>query len=215
MTADQTIASYPPTTPICWNGKNCTRCTIEPCRHSTKIQEAIRLIQVGARGRLVGELTQIPKKLIKRLYLQLHERPSRQGRTPYTDAWFAETEQRMLHASVVWRIYTRIALRTERSQARQLLDVFDIYHLSVPRPLLDITRIETVIRLTIAGVWHKQQCDICRKLFLAPSEEDRATTCPGCKLYHRHRCRYCGSALRANPVGRPHSACDQCTGTGS
>jgi len=85
MTAGQTVASYPPTTPTCWSGENCINCTIEPCHHSTKIQEAIRLIQIGARGRLVGELTELPKKLIKRLYLQLHERPSRQGRTPYTD----------------------------------------------------------------------------------------------------------------------------------
>lgn len=213
MMAAQTVASYPPTTPTCWSGKNCINCTVELCRLSTKIQEAARLIQIGARARLVGELTQLPKKLIKRLYVQLHKRPSPQGRTPYTDAWFAETEQRMLHASIVWRIHARLAIRTEHSQARQLLDMFYVYHFTVPQPLLDTTRIVTVIRLAVAGVWHKRQCDICRKLFLAPSEEERATTCPGCKLYHRHRCRHCGSALRANPVGRPHSACNQCSGT--
>lgn len=213
MTENKITSPYPPTTPTCWNGKNCITCTIEPCYHSTKIQEAIRLIQIGARGRLVGELTELPKKLIKRLYRQLHEHASPQGRTPYTDAWFAETEQRMLHASIVWRIHIRITARTQRTLARQLLDVFDIYHFTVPHPLLDITRIVTVIRLAVAGVWHKRQCDLCTKLFLAPSEEESTTTCPGCKLYHRHRCRHCGTALRANPVGRPHSACGQCNGT--
>ena len=203
-------SSHPPTMPRCWGSAHCLSCPITYCHGARHTQEAIRLIQTGARGNLVHSSTGLSKKFIKKLFLLVNGQSSTQGRTAYTDAWFAESEQRMLHANIVWRLYTRTKRLTSLSPARQIVDLVEAYYYIVPWPMLDFTRIESVIRLMNDGIWRKRSCEVCGKHFVAPKEEVSMTTCPGCKLYFRHRCRDCGSALRANPVGRPHSSCDQC-----
>lgn len=200
---------YPPTVPECRTRQDCYICPIEQCSQAVRTHEAVRLIQAGARTALVCQLTDLPKKYVKRLYLQLIGRPSPSGMMPFTDAWFRESEQRMLHATTVWRIH-RVVVSLGRNQARTLLDVYDLYLFHFKKPLLDLTRIVAVLKLVTMSVWEVKQCEHCQKLYLTPADENLGNSCPGCRIYHRFRCSQCGDALTIYTLGRPRQCCESC-----
>ena len=203
---------YPPTVPECRTRQDCYTCPIDQCSQAVRTHEAVRLIQAGARTTLVCQLTELPKKFVKRLYSQLMGNPSPRGMTPFTDAWFRESEQRMLHAATVWRIH-RLVESLGRSQARTLLDVYDLYVYYVRQPLLDLTRIVAVLKLVAMAVWEPQSCRHCSKLYLTPVDENLGDSCPGCRIYHRFRCADCGGQLTIYTIGRPRQHCQNCMGT--
>lgn len=202
-------AAYPPTVPVCRTEKDCYSCNVQPCAYAVRTHEAVRLIQSGARTSLVCQLTELPKKYVKRLYFLLQGHSSPRGMAPFTDAWFRESEYRMLHASTVWRIHNQIA-PLGRSEARTLLDVYDLYLYCVNTPLLDITRIVAVLKLVAMSLWESQRCNYCKKNYLTSADEDLGNSCPGCRIYHRFRCCLCGAALTIYTLGRPRSCCENC-----
>jgi flagellar transcriptional activator FlhC len=195
--------------PPCGAPKNCIRCKVKPCRDATKIHDAVRLIQAGARATLVCQLTELPKKLVKRMYTLLQGHPSPRGQMPFTDAWFLENDLRMLHATLVWQLHKRIA-REHRSEARVLLEVYTVYRCMVNKPQLNLTRTSVVLRLVAMALWQERQCGHCGNTFLAPTDEKHDVACPGCRLYHRYRCCRCGSAFEAQAMGRPRTVCSHC-----
>ena len=79
-------------------------CRVEACARATKTFEAIRLIQLGARITLICQLTGIEKTVAKRLYRELTGTSPPPGQTPFTDAWYVESDPRMLQAAIVWRL---------------------------------------------------------------------------------------------------------------
>ena len=202
-------ATYTPTVPTCRTKKDCYSCNVQPCSYAVRTHEAVRLIQAGARKTLVCQLTELPNKYVKRIYLELRGEPSPRGMTAFTDAWFRESEHRMLHASAVWRIHN-LVVPLGRSEARTLLDVYDLYLNSTSKPLLDLSRIETVLKLVMTSVWEAQRCNYCQKLYLTSADEDLGSSCPGCRIYHRFRCCQCGAALTVYTLGRPRSCCENC-----
>ena len=202
-------ATYTPTVPTCRTKKDCHSCNVQPCSYAVRTHEAVRLIQAGARKTLVCQLTELPNKYVKRIYLELRGEPSPRGMTAFTDAWFRESEHRMLHASTVWRIHN-LVVQLGRSEARTLLDVYDLYLNSTSKPLLDLSRIETVLKLVMTSVWEAHRCNYCQKLYLTSADEDLGNSCPGCRIYHRFRCCQCGAALTVYTLGRPRSCCENC-----
>ena len=151
------------------------------------IFEAIQLVRLGARASLVCEVTGLEKAVLKRLYRQLHGRPSPSGQTPFTDTWYLENQLRMLQATVVWRLF-RHYNQTGRSTARILIDVYESYTHLVEEPLLDLTRAAFVPRLITMKLWHESHCKLCNEDYVTPLS-DIEHLCPGCKLYKRsHRC---------------------------
>lgn len=195
--------------PPCGTDKDCTLCEVKPCTDATRIHDAVRLIKVGARATLVCQLTDLPKKLVKRIYTMLQGHPSPRGQMPFTDAWYLENDLRMLHATLVWQLHQRIA-RKNRSEARVILEVYAVYRCIVNKPQLDFTRTVLVLRLVAMALWHERQCRYCDSAFLAPSDEKHDIACPGCRLYHRYRCYRCGSAFDAQAMGRPRTVCNHC-----
>ena len=80
-------------------------------RKTQKALKAIRLTELGARAGLVRQLTGLDKKVTKRLYRQLQGKPSPPGQMPFTDVWYLNNTRRLLHASIVWKLYQRLAHR--------------------------------------------------------------------------------------------------------
>ncbi len=193
----------------CGSKRTCTDCAIKPCQDAVIIQEAVKLIAAGARATLVCQLTKLPLKLVKRLYLMLTGHPSPRGQMPFTDTWYRENDRRMLHATVVWQLHSRIT-RRRVSQAQALLDVYHTYVCLVDAPLLDITRAFFVLRLVTMDLLSERQCPECRKPFLAPADEQDGCFCPGCRIYFRFRCPRCKAPLNARILGRPRTVCDRC-----
>jgi flagellar transcriptional activator FlhC len=181
------------------------------CNYATRIREAVHLIQLGARAGLVCQLTCLEKATVNRLYRELCGEPSPPGQMPFTDVWYRENDQRMLQATLVWRLHRRLA-QTERGAARVLIEVFEAYTRLVREPLLDLTRTVFVPRLVAMGMWQERTCGFCRMGYLAPVDS-HSIACPGCRLYHRHRCHQCGSALAAQSVGRRRVVCGCCGNT--
>jgi len=203
-----------PTLPPCSKEGQCLQCRVEDCAHTHMIHIAVRLIQGGAKTALVYQITNLPKKFVKRLYWQLTGHPSSGGMSPVTDAWFLKDERRMLQAAVAWQLHKQVA-KPDLNEAQTLLDVYELYLFHVREPLLNLTRIVTLFQLLSIGIWRELLCPYCHCIFLAPSDDDKRDTCPGCKLYFRFRCRDCSAALplKTSALGRPRSLCQHCSQT--
>jgi hypothetical protein len=183
-------------------------CDAELCSQTRAAQEAIRLTQLGARAGLVSRLTGLEKAVANRLYRQLRGRSSPPGQLPFTDSWYLKQDRRMLQATVVWHLSQRFA-RSDASPAQQLIDVYECYRWLVPEPLLDITRVAFVPHLVAMQDWQTQTCLLCGIRYLVPAGSP-STTCWGCRLYLRHRCRQCGVPLTVHPRGRHREVCSAC-----
>jgi hypothetical protein len=183
-------------------------CEAELCIQTQAALEAIRLTQLGARAGLVAQLTGLEKAVANRLYRQLHGRSSPPGQLPFTDSWYLKQDRRMLQATLVWHLSQRFAL-SGASPAQRLIDVYECYRWLVPEPLLDITRVAFVPHLVAMQDWQAQTCALCGIRYLVPAGSP-STTCWGCRLYLRHRCRQCGSPLAVRSRGRHREVCSAC-----
>ncbi len=114
----------------------------------------------------------------------------------------------MLQATLVWHLSQRFA-RSDASPAQRLIDVYESYRWLEPKPLLDIMRVAFVPHLVAMQDWQAQTCALCGIQYLLP-RGSVGNTCWGCRLYLRHRCRYCGTPLTVRATGRHREACSAC-----
>ena len=91
-----------------------------------KKAQALQLIEFGARAGLVVQLTGLSKAAAKTLYQRIHGHASPPGLNPFTDTWYRQTEQRMLHANLIWKINDSLGSATDDA-AQQLIDVYHCY----------------------------------------------------------------------------------------
>lgn len=192
----------------CWYPSVDALCEADLCRQAARIFEAAELIRLGGRAGLVSHVTGLEKTTVNRLYRQLQGVPSPPGQAPFTDAWYLENDLRMLHASVVWYLYQGL-VRTGRSDARALIDSYQAYKYVVREPLLDLMRAAFVPQLVGMNHWEERECKHCFTSYLAPLDS-HGSTCPGCNLYFRHRCRICGGPMNAHARGRRRRVCETC-----
>lgn len=180
-------------------------------RQAQKVIVAVRLIELGARAGLAQQLTGLEKATVNRLYYQLMGRSSPSGQTPFSDAWYLKDRHRLLHASIVWGLYQNLTWKG-RNTAHIFIDVYEGYLAVVNEPLLSLTRAFFVPQLVGMGVWQERRCRHCRTLYLGPVEI-RGSTCPGCELYYRYRCRQCGTTVEVSAKGRYSKTCSDCRST--
>lgn len=197
--------------PPCGRRPDQASCKVELCVHSTNILDAVHLIRLGARAGLVSQVTRLEKTTVNRLYRQVCGMPSPSGQMPFTDGWYRESDLRMLHATLAWKLYRRLVL-TKRTSARVLIDVYHAYLQLVPEALLDLTRTVSVFRLVAMKLWHERTCKFCGTDYLSPVDSN-GIACPGCRLYHRHRCHQCAAPIEAQPKGRRRVVCGSCGNT--
>ncbi len=183
-------------------------CPVDLCIQTQTSQEAIRLTQLGARAGMVSQLTGLEKAVANRLYRQLHGRPSPPGQLPFSDTWYLKQDRRMAQTTVVWQLSQRF-VQSRTTPARRLIDVYESYRWLEPKPLLDITRVAFVPHLMAVREWQEQTCRQCGIQYILPTGSV-GNTCWGCRLYLRHRCRYCGTPLTVRATGRHREACSAC-----
>ena len=186
-------------------------CEVEPCIHATRIKEAVHLVQLGARAGYISQITRLEKQTVNRLYRQYCGVSSPPGQAPFTDSWYRESDLRMLHATLVWRLHRRLS-QTARSDARIVIDVYEAYIQLVQEPPLDFTRAVFVPRLIAMGAWHERICEFCGTPYLDGTDSNNSS-CPGCRLYHLHRCHHCGAPMDPQRRGRRRVVCGQCGNT--
>ncbi len=185
-------------------------CLVERCDYARKILESIHLIRLGARAGLAGQLTGLEKKTLKRLYRELMGKPSPSGQLPYSDTWLLENERYQFHANLIWNLYQRLK-RPDYSAARILIDVFEVYTQMAREPRLNLNRAAFVLQLFSTGLWNEHHCSLCKTAFPAPMDSNQ-TSCPGCRLYYRHRCHRCNTPLSPKSRGVRRKRCPQCGG---
>lgn len=185
--------------------------TVEMRDDVMRISEAIRLVELNARAGLVSHLTGLNKTSINRLYRQIHGVSSPAGQKIYSDNWYLLQPQRMLHASVVWRLYRQL-VDTQGSSARRLINLFELYTTVVRSPLLDVARVQFVPQLVEMHTWKEHRCRDCRGSYVYPVTRI-SQICPGCSLYRRYRCHQCGTPFQGYVAGRHRESCDQCGAT--
>ncbi|MBT2988844.1 MAG: flagellar transcriptional regulator FlhC [Candidatus Thiodiazotropha sp. (ex Ctena orbiculata)] len=181
---------------------------IEFVNQARNALDAVRLIQLGARAALVCQLTGLTKKAVTSLYPLLIDKQSRPGQAPFTDTWYLKSNQRMLHANVVWRLYQHLE-EIGHSAARVLIHVYETYTQIMGAPLLTLSRAFFVPRLVAINEWYEQTCDHCGIAYIGPLGND-GSTCPACAEYFRYRCRCCGAPLEYLSSGRWKGICCGC-----
>jgi RecJ-like exonuclease len=90
-----------------------------------------------------------------------------------------------------------------------LIDVYTGYLRLVAEPLLDLMHAAFVPRLLAMRMWEERACRYCRGFYVTAVVE-RDDECPGCRLYHRYRCRACGAPIEAHAKGRRRRTCERC-----
>jgi len=183
---------------------------VDLCAYCTRVRESVHLIRLGARAGLVSQLTHLEKKTVRRLYRQLCGKPSPPGQMPFTDSWYRANDLRMLHATLIWHVHQRLA-PTKRGAARAVIDLFEAYCQLAREPLLDLTKTAFVPHLVSMGTWHERKCEFCEMNYVTPVDSN-SIACPGCRLYHRHRCPDCGAPLVPQSRGRRRTTCGHCRG---
>jgi len=181
---------------------------IEIVTMARNMLEAVQLVQLGARAALVCQLTGLTKKVVSRLYPQLTGKPSPPGQVPFTDTWYLKSNQRMLHANVVWRLYQHLET-IEHSAAGVLIHVYEAYTEIMGVQILTLSRAYFVPRLIAINAWYEQSCNHCGISYIGPLGND-GSTCPACAEYFKRRCRICGTAIEYRPAGRWKAICTGC-----
>lgn len=170
--------------------------------------QALRLIEMGARASLVCQLTSMPRATVKTLYQLIHGRPSPSGLAPFSDTWHVQTNHRVLHTNIVWKLGVEAA-RLANDPAQRLIAVYDSYSCAVSRPLLSIMRAYFVPRLLTIEAWRIGQCKECGMAHIGPvSDLDRL--CPACTLQRLYRCPKCNAAFESKKLGRRTRRCLRC-----
>jgi hypothetical protein len=180
------LTSAPPPCPVNQAGAGCI---VERCDYL----ESIHLIRLGARIGLPGQLTGLGKKPLKRIYRQRMGKPAAGGQLPFSDNWFLQNDRRLFHLNLIWYLHRRLN-RPDYTPARRLIDIFEVYTQLAQAPMLDLNRTAFAIQLFTTGLWTERHCSYCETPFPAPMENNQ-TTCPGCRLYFRYRCRHCNAPL--------------------
>ena len=170
--------------------------------------DAVHLVQLGARAGLVCQLTGLTRKAVNSLYPALTGMPSPPGQAPFTDTWYVKSNQRLLHANIVWHLYKQLA-PGDNSVARLLIHVYEAYLEIVHAPILSLTRAVFVPRLVTMSLWYEQSCDHCGTSYIGPPGYD-GSICPACAEYFNHRCRSCGTAIKYRRAGRRKTVCSGC-----
>lgn len=181
---------------------------IEAVNQARNTLDAIHLVQMGARASLVCRLTGLTRKVVSSLYPPLTGMPSPPGLMPFTDTWYVKSNQRLLHANVVWHLY-RLLRQAENSAASVLIHVYEAYLEIVDAPILTLTRAFFVPRLVTINAWYEQTCDYCGMSYIGPLGNNDSV-CPACAEYFNHRCRSCGTAIEYHRAGRHKVVCSEC-----
>lgn len=181
---------------------------IEVVNQAQKTLEAVQLVRLGARAALVCQLTGLKKKVVSRLYPLLTGIPSPSGQAPFTDTWYLKSNQRLLQANVVWRLFQHLE-QSGRSTASVLIHVYETYLQITTTPSLSITRAFFVPRLLTMKAWYQQTCDYCSMLYIGPLGNS-GSTCPACTEYFNYRCRSCSTTIEYRPAGRRKAVCSGC-----
>jgi len=194
---------------ICWqDNKSNHQADTQDVSLAKNTLEAVQLVRLGARAALVCQLTGLTKKVVDRLYPGLTGRSSPSGQVPFTDTWYMRSNQRKLHANVVWHLYKNLA-KNRHSTASELISVYQAYKQIVGTPELTLTRVFFVPRLIAINAWYEQTCDHCTMSYIGALGND-GSTCPGCAEYFKRRCRNCEDAIEYRRVGRWKKFCTHC-----
>ena len=194
---------------VCWqDSESNNQADTKDVIRAKNTLEAVQLVRLGARAALVCQLTGLTKKVVGRLYPGLTGRSSPSGQVPFTDTWYMRSNQRKLHANVVWHLYQNLG-KNGHDTASELISVYQAYQQIVGTPLLTLTRVFFVPRLIAINAWYEQTCDHCTMSYIGALGND-GSTCPACTEYFKRRCQNCGAAIEYRRVGRWKKFCTQC-----
>ena len=181
---------------------------IEVISRARRSLEAMHLIRLGARAKLVCQLTGLGRKTVSELYLRLTGLRPPSGQLPFTDSWYLGSNLRMLHANVVWQLYQHFD-GIEYTDPGRVIQVYQTYLQISEEPILSLTRAYFVPRLISINAWYKQFCTHCGLRYIGPPGSNRSI-CPACIDYFKYRCRGCGTVIESHSLGRRKTRCLQC-----
>lgn len=144
---------------------------------------AIELLKRHAKIKIVHQVTEIPIKLLRQTYRQLHGRSPSRGSIKFSTRGLTGS-RRKYNDVTLFAVCYRAALKKQAdSQIQTLITAFDAYKKSYPSGQLDFSAAWVVSQDIRNKKVQVSTCPHCRAWILLNAREDRSERCAVCKSH--------------------------------
>lgn len=134
-----------------------------------QIQQAIRMIQLGARLQMLQSETDLPHQRLLKLYKEVAGKSPPKGQLPFSADWFVEWQPN-IHSSLFFNIHNYLQKTTVLEDSEYIVRAYELYCSEVQscgvQPLLSITRAWRLIRFVDGGLLTSMRCSRCSGNFI-------------------------------------------------
>lgn len=138
------------------------------------LQNAVSLIELGARLQVLQAETNLPYERLLKLYKEVAGKAPPKGQLPFSVDWFMSWQPN-IHASLFLNLYEYLTKASEIDDVQALVKSFKLYLEETERigvePILSVTRAWRLIKFFDAGMVTSTRCIKCNGNFVTHSYE--------------------------------------------
>ncbi|MGZ4959139.1 MAG: FlhC family transcriptional regulator [Methylomonas sp.] len=144
---------------------------------------AIELLKRHAKIKIVHQATEIPIKLLRQTYRQLHGRSPSRGSIKFSTHGLTGSRRKYKDVTLFAVCYSAALNKQADSQIQTLITAFDAYKKSYPSGQLDFSAAWVVAQDIKDKKVQISTCTNCRAWVLLNAREDRSERCAICKSH--------------------------------
>lgn len=150
------------------------------------VEEAAKLIRLGARMQVLEDMTPMPREKLLRLYKEVKGEAPPRGMLPFSTDWFMEW-QPSIHAALYLAQRNELRRLTGKGPREVLAESYKNYLAAIQAcsmaPLLSLTRAWSLERFIVGRMLKEIPCRKCSGMFLAHAHDpERGFVCGLCKV---------------------------------
>jgi flagellar transcriptional activator FlhC len=177
-----------------------------------QIEQAVALIELGARLQVLESETDMSYERLLRLYKEVAGRSPSKGQLPFSTDWFM-TWQPNIHASLFLNIHEYLNKVAPLDEVDAIIKAYRLYLEQVGtqglEPLLSVTRAWRLVKFVDNGMLTMTRCSCCGGHFVThPHEIAKHYVCGLCNPPARAGKGRAAGALRIGAVDEDHSSAD-------
>ncbi len=142
---------------------------------------AIELLNRHAKIKIVHQVTDIPIKLLRQTYRQLHGRSSSRGSMKFSTRGLTGSSRKYKDVTLFAVCFQAVEAKCTESQIQKIINAFDVYKHSYPSGQLDFTAAWVVAHDLKDKKVHISKCPNCRSWVLLNAREDLSERCGVCR----------------------------------
>jgi flagellar transcriptional activator FlhC len=166
-----------------------------------QLNQAIRLIRLGARMAVLESETELSHERLVRLYREVMGRSPSKGQLPYSTDWFVSWQPN-IHASLFLNIHENLDKTSVLERIDLLIKAWELYEAETQalgvEPILTITRAWRLVKFVDSDMLCLTGCSHCGGQFVTHSHDWKGTA-------RRFVCGLCNPPARAGKSQRSGS----------